>query len=51
MACSSAARQTDSEREGYRTIPAQLGRDTDLAKTLTSKAATSLKEGREEEAE
>ncbi|MEM6506256.1 MAG: tetratricopeptide repeat protein [Planctomycetota bacterium] len=51
MACSSGTRQTDSEREGYRTIPAQLGRDTELAKALTAKAATALKEGRGEEAE
>lgn len=50
-ACQSDGKQSRSDQEGYRTIPAQIGRDTGLARTLTTKAAVTLKEGNAEEAE
>lgn len=51
VACSSNPRQSSSERDGYRTIPAQIGRDTEQARALTAKAALALKEGRDKDAE
>lgn len=50
-ACSTNSKQSASERDGYRTIPAQLGRNTEQARDLTAKAAIALDEGRMEEAE
>ena len=50
-ACQSDGKQSASDREGYRTIPAQIGRDTELARSLTAKAALAIKEGQVEEAE
>lgn len=50
-ACSSKPGTSTAQKEGYRTIPAELGRNTEKAKALTAKAATVVKEGRLEEAE
>lgn len=50
-ACQSDGKQSRSDQEGYRTIPAQIGRDAGLARTLTNQAAIALKEGNAEEAE
>jgi Flp pilus assembly protein TadD len=44
-ACSSAYREDSSAKKSYRTIPVQIGRNTDEAKQLTAEAATALHEG------
>ena len=40
--CNSAPDQASAEEPGYRTIPTQIGRDTQLARQLTAEAAEAL---------
>ena len=51
VACSANTRHRASDQDGYRTIPAQLGRDTEQARALTAKATAALNEGLAEDAE
>ncbi|MBX2851685.1 MAG: tetratricopeptide repeat protein [Phycisphaeraceae bacterium] len=50
-ACSSSTKQIGPKKDGYRTIAAEIGRNTDQARTLTARAAVAIKEGRHDEAE
>lgn len=49
--CSSDPSGTGNQADGYRTIPAPLGRNTKQAKALTAKAKEALSEGQVDEAE
>lgn len=51
VACTSSPTMGGERSEGYRTIPAELGRNTDRAKALTAEAKLVQNEGRLEEAE
>lgn len=49
-ACRSNTAGTQADQDGYRTIPAPLGRETDLARQLTVEAAAVLRAGDPEQA-
>lgn len=49
-ACGSPSKTRQSS-DGYRTIPTEIGRDTDKAKSLTAEAVTAMNEGRTKDAE
>lgn len=42
--CASDHSRSSADRDGYRTIPAEIGRDTDKAKALTAEATAAMKE-------
>ena len=51
LGCGTSTKTNSVEGEGYRTIPMQLGRNTEQAKKLTAEASSAISEGRLEEAE